>query len=227
MLYTAKELRPVIQAAFDHGGLDAVCELFVKVLNEQEARHQADISRVTARIAELEKRLGKNSSNSSKPPSSDGLKRGNRSLRENKSGRKPGGQPGHPGQRLESSKTPDEVIDLPLTQCPECQTDLSDQPVDSVEERQVFELPPIKLRVTAYRAQRKVCPTCGRILCAAFPEGVTAPTQYGPNMQAVMTYLQAGQLLPYQRSVTKKRREDAARRGCNRSQTQWLPRVAR
>ena len=205
MLYTKELLLPAIQAAFDHGGLECVCELMVKLLNEQEARHQAEMAqlaaRFEARIAELEKRLGKNSSNSSKPPSSDGLKRRNRSLRDNQSGRKPGGQPGHPGQRLKPSSNPDEVIDVPLDQCPQCQEDLSAAPGVSVEERQVFELPPIKLRVTAYRAERKVCPTCGRIMCAAFPQGVNAPTQYGPNMQAVMTYLQAGQLLPHHRTA--------------------------
>ena len=191
-------LRPVIQAGFEQGGLDAVCRLVVDLLNAQEERHQAEMAKLEARIAELEKRLGKNSSNSSKPPSSDGLKR-TRSLRTNTSGRKPGGQPGHPGQRLQPSTTPDIVIDLPLEQCPQCRSDLSEQPVESEEVRQVFELPPIKLRVTEHRAQRKRCPTCGRLITAEFPAGVTAPTQYGPNMQAVMSYLQAWQLLPHER----------------------------
>lgn len=76
----AKAQRSVIQAAFDAGGLDAICELFAKL---------------EARIEELEKRLNMNSSNSSKPPSSDGLKRKTKSLRRKNTGRKPGGQPGH------------------------------------------------------------------------------------------------------------------------------------
>ena len=105
--------RPILQAAFEQGGLDGICTLVVRLFNEQEARHQAVVARLEARIGELEKRLGKNSSNSSKPPSSDGLKRRTRSLRDNASGRKPGGQPGHPGQRLNPSASPDEVIDLP------------------------------------------------------------------------------------------------------------------
>lgn len=172
----------------------------VDLLNAQEERHLAEMAKLEARIAELEKRLGKNSSNSSKPPSSDGFKR-TRSLRNNQSGRKPGGQPGHPGQRLHPSASPDEIIDVPLEQCPLCASDLSEQPVAGEEVRQVFELPPIKLRVTAYRAQRKKCPTCGRLVTAEFPAGVTAPTQYGPGMQAVMTYLQAWQLLPYERTA--------------------------
>mgnify|MGYP003377639118 CR=1 FL=1 len=172
----------------------------VELLNAQEERHEAAMAKLEARIAELEKRLGKNSSNSSKPPSSDGLRR-TRSLRSNTSGRKPGGQPGHPGQRLHPSTTPDVVIHVPLEQCPQCQGDLSEQPVESEEVRQVFELPPIKLRVTEYRAARKRCPTCGRLCAAEFPAGVPAPTQYGPNMQAVMSYLQAWQLLPHERTA--------------------------
>jgi transposase len=211
MRYEEQALRPAIQVAFEQGGLDAIGRLVVGLLNEQEMRHeremeameqrhQAVVAKLEARIAELEKRLGKNSSNSSKPPSSDGLKR-TRSLRNNPSGRKPGGQPGHPGQRLRPSADPDVVIDMPLEQCPQCQSDLSEQPVESEEVRQVFELPPIKLRVTEYRAARKRCPQCGRLFGAEFPESAQAPTQYGPNMQAVMSYLQAWQLLPHERSA--------------------------
>jgi len=198
--YDEQTLRPAIEIAFQQGGLDGVCRLFVSVLNAQEERHRAEIARLEARIAELEKRLGKNSSNSSKPPSSDGLKR-TRSLRSNTSGRKPGGQPGHPGQRLQPSAAPDVVIDVPLLQCPQCTSDLSGQPVQSEEVRQVFELPPIQLQVTEYRAQRKRCPQCGCLCTAAFPAGVHAPTQYGPGIQAVMTYLQVWQLLPHERTA--------------------------
>lgn len=198
MRYDEKTLRPAIEIAFEQSGLDGVCRLVVDLLNAQEERHQAEMAKFEARIAELEKRLGKNSSNSSKPPSSDGLKR-TRSLRSNTSGRQPGGQPGHPGQRLHPSATPDEIIAMSLEQCPQCQSDLSEQPVESEEVRQVFELPPIKLRVTEYRAACKGCPQCRRLFTAEFPTFAQAPTQYGPNMQAVMTYLQAWQLLPHER----------------------------
>ena len=211
MKFEEQTLLPAIESAFEQGGLAGVCRLVVGLLNAQEQRHQealaalekrhqAVVAQLEARIAELEKRLGKNSSNSSKPPSSDGLKR-NRSLRNNRSGRKPGGQPGHAGQRLHPSAKPDAVTSLPLTQCPQCQSDLSEQPVQSEEVRQVFELPPMQLRITEYRAARKRCPHCGRLFTAEFPAGVTAPTQYGPGMQAVMSYLQAWQLLPHERTA--------------------------
>ena len=108
MHYAEQTLRPAIQVAFDQGGLDAVCRLVVDLLKQQETRHLAEIARLEARIAELEKRLGKNSSNSSKPPSSDGLKR-TKSQRPKNSGRKPGGQPG--GARI-ALKTPVPYLNL-------------------------------------------------------------------------------------------------------------------
>lgn len=187
----AKLLRPVIQAAFDAGGVDGVVDVVCRIIDEFEAR----IAKFEARIAELERRLNKNSSNSSKPPSSDGLKRSN-SLRPKNSGRKPGGQPGHPGQTLRSSESPDITVHLPLESCPECGGDLTDQPVQSEEKRQVFDLPDIRMVVTEYLAQRKICPHCGVPVSAGFPCGVTAPAQYGPGMQAAMTYLNVRQVIP-------------------------------
>lgn len=200
MHYTEEALRPTIQIAFDQGGLDAVCLLMVTLLNEQEARHRAEISRLEARICELEKRLGKNSSNSSKPPSSDGLKR-TKSQRPKNSSRKPGGQPGHPGQTLRQSQNPDISVAVPLDTCPECGADLSGQPAAGEEIRQIFDLPPIRMQVTEYRAQRKMCPDCGRSVTAGFPADVCAPTQYGPGMQAVMSYLNVRQVVPCGRTA--------------------------
>jgi len=133
----AKILRPIIQAALDQGGVDAVVELVCMIIDEFEA-HSTGFE---TRIAELERRLNKNSSSSSKPPSSDGLKRSN-SLRPKNSGRKPGG---HPGQTLQASESPDTTVNLPLDSCPECGGDLTDQPVQSEEKRQVFDLPDIKM----------------------------------------------------------------------------------
>jgi transposase len=187
----AKIRRPIIQAAFDEGGVDAVVDVVCKIIDEFEAR----ITRFEVRIAELERRLNKNSSNSSKPPSSDGLKRTN-SLRPKNSGRKPGGQPGHPGQTLQASQTPDITVNLPLNSCPECGGDLTNQPLESEEKRQVFDLPDNKMLVTEYLAQRKACRHCGALVSAGFPCGVTAPVQYGPGMQSAMTYLNVRQVIP-------------------------------
>lgn len=187
----AKILRPIIQAALDEGGVDAVVEVVCAIIAEFETR----ITGFELRIAELERRLNKNSSNSSKPPSSDGLKRTN-SLRPKNSGRKPGGQPGHPGQTLRASESPDITVNLTLDSCPECGGDLSDQPVQAEEKRQVFDLPNIKMLITGYLAQRKICPHCGAVVSAGFPCGVSAPVQYGPGMQSAMTYLNVRQVIP-------------------------------
>ena len=212
MLYEQRVLRPAIQAAFDQGGLDAVCDLVVALLNEQEARHQAEmaamearhqavVAKLEARIAELEKRLNKNSSNSSKPPSSDGLKRKPKSLRPTHTGRKPGGQPGHTGQTLQPSPAPDLTESPPLDFCPHCCGDLREEAVVAVEKRQVFDLPQIRMQVTEHQAQSKCCPHCGRVVSAPFPAGVCAPVQYGSGMQSAMSYLNLGQLLPCERTA--------------------------
>jgi transposase len=182
----AKALRPVIQAAFDAGGLDAICELFAKL---------------EARIEELEKRLNMNSSNSSKPPTSDGLKRKTKSLRRKNTGRKPGGQPGHTGQTLQQSPAPDITHSIALDLCPDCGSDLRDEPVASEEKRQIFDLPPIAMEVSEHRAECKWCPRCAKWVTAPFPAEVSAPVQYGHGMQSVMSYLNIGQLLPCERTA--------------------------
>lgn len=189
----AKSLRPVIRSAFDAGGLDAVCELF--------ARLEARVDELVARVAELEKRLKMDSSNSSKPPSSDGLKRKTKSLRRKDTGRKPGGQPGHPGQTLQQSSAPDIIGSITLVHCPQCAADLREAPVASVEKRQVFELPAVAMRVTEHQAECKWCHRCGKFVTAPFPTGVDGPVQYGAGMQSVMSYLNVGQLLPCERTA--------------------------
>lgn len=212
MRYEEQILRPAIQTAFDQGELDAVCRLVVALLNEQEGRHQAEmaamearhqavVGKLEARIAELEKRTNKNSSNSSKPPSSDGLKRKPKSLRPTNTGRKPGGQPGHPGHTLQPSTTPDLTDVITPDCCPHCCADLRNEAVATVEKRQVFDLPRIKMQVTEYQAQSKLCPYCGRLVSAPFPVGVCAPVQYGSGMHSAMSYLNLGQLLPCERTA--------------------------
>src|SRR5436305_14673423 len=85
------------------------------------AAQAAEIAALKAQIAELERRLGLNSSNSSKPPSSDGLKKPARvkSLRE-RSGKVPGGQKGHKGETLRQVTDPDEVVDHYPPACSTC-----------------------------------------------------------------------------------------------------------
>ena len=117
-----------------------------------------------AKVRDLEGRLALNSTNSGKPPSSDGLQKPvTRSLR-TKTGRKPGGQPGHPGRTLEQVKVPDytQVHSLQSCTCGRCGgVSLKDAPVLDYERRQVFDLPPMRLEVTEHQAEIKRCPISG------------------------------------------------------------------
>src|ERR1035437_1693785 len=154
-----------------------------------------------ARIAELERRLGLNSSNSGKPPSSDGLKKPVRvsSLRE-PSGKKTGGQKGHPGETLRRVETPDAMVDHFPETCATCGEPLTAAMATDHVARQVFDIPePKPLIVTEHRAHSCRCAACGTQTRAAFPEGVAAPVQYGTQIAAFVLYLLHYQLLPEKR----------------------------
>jgi transposase len=157
-----------------------------------------------ARIAELERHLGLNSSNSGKPPSSDGLKKPVRvrSLRQS-SEKKPGGQNGHPGDTLRRSETPDAVIDHYPPTCAGCGAPLTEPMATGFVARQVFDLPePLPLVVTEHRAHDCRCAACGAKTRAAFPDWVNAPVQYGKRIGAFVLYLLHYQLLPEKRLAT-------------------------
>jgi len=164
------------------------------------AERDALIVALTAKVADLEARLGKNSQNSSKPPSSDAfVKPAPRSLRR-ASGRKPGKQPGDRGFRLVQRPDPDEVrVHVPEV-CGGCGDSLERAPVVGQERRQVFDLPPIELTVVEHQAQRRAC-GCGMVTTAAFPAQATAPTCYGPGVAALGAYLLARQHLPVERAA--------------------------
>jgi transposase len=159
----------------------------------------AEVTGLRAKVAELEGRLAQNSRNSSRPPSSDGYEKpAPKSLRR-PSGRKPGGQSGHPGRRLQRVERPDEVILHVPERCGRCGGDLGEADCVGEEARQVFDLPPVALAVTEHRAQRRRC-GCGAVTAAPFPDVAPAPTQYGPRLRALAIYLVASQRLPYLRA---------------------------
>ncbi len=161
---------------------------------------------VFLRVQALEEQVAKNSNNSSKPPSSDGLSKPPlkpmpQSLRK-KTGKKPGGQEGHTGKTLLPVESPDQIIEHRPVACPHCKTDLQNALEVSYTRRQVFEMPKPKVVVTEHRALTVTCSCCGKDSAAAFPERVKHPVQYGPHLLGFAAYLHSVHLLPYQRCAT-------------------------
>jgi transposase len=165
-------------------------------LREMVAGLRSVVTTLRAEVAELRRQVGRNSRNSSQPPSADSpfTKPAPRSLRA-KSGRKPGGQPGHPGSTLAFVADPDEP-----GPCAGCGADLADAHEVGVERRQVFDLPPIAVRVAEHQLVTRLC-SCGATTCATAPDGVTAPVQYGPRITAIILYLYVGQFLSKKRTA--------------------------
>jgi transposase len=164
---------------------------------------RSDIAVLRAENAELRRQLGLDSRNSSKPPSSDPPfgKPAPKSLRR-KSGRKPGGQPGHPGSTLRLVADPNERLRHEPGACAGCGADLAEAPAPEVgkERRQVFDLPPMTVKVTEHQLIARRCP-CGTTTCGTPPDGVSAPVQYGPRITAIILYLYVGQFLSKNRTA--------------------------
>jgi transposase len=179
--------------------LENIAKTNPEVLVEITLEQQRQLQSFMLQIKKLEGQVNKNSSNSSKPPSSDGLKKGKKtkSLRK-KSGKKPSGQKGHEGSCLEKTEEPDHIIPLPVTTC-SCCADLKNVPVIAYDSRQVFELPEPKLEIFEYQREIKLCPHCGDLAKGQFPEGVNAPVQYGPRFRGMLVYMQNQQFIPADR----------------------------
>jgi len=151
-----------------------------------------------AENAELRARLKLNSTNSSKPPSSDGYGKPAPKSRRRRSGKKPGKQPGDPGKNLAQVADPDSIVSHVPDRCENCGDSLAGAPVTGVVRRQVFELPPVKVTVTEHRAERRKC-ACGCETTASFPCEATGPACYGPNLRALVCYLVVRQHIPIKR----------------------------
>lgn len=163
------------------------------------AERDARIEVLTRRVAELEAQLRRDSRTSSKPPSSDGPVKPPPRSRRLPSDRLPGKQPGDAGFTLRQVEVPDEVVAHRPVACRCCGRSLRWAPVTSVETRQVFDLPEVRLRVVEHRLEHRRC-RCGTTTMAAVPDGVGAPTQYGLRARAIGAYLVGYQHLPYERA---------------------------
>jgi transposase len=182
-----------------------------------------------AEVAELRRRLDQDSSTSSRPPSSDGLRKKPRipgSLR-GRSGKTSGGQPGHKGDTLRRVATPDRIVRHEAATCRHCRAGLAAWMGTGVEERQVFDLPERQIEVTEHQALIYRCARCRGETRAAFPAGVSAPAQYGERLRAAAVYLNIQQLIPEDRVAQTLSDLFGALRFCPDTLADWVERKAR
>jgi transposase len=149
---------------------------------------RGQLSSMATDLVNLRERIGRSSRNSSKPPSSDsqGFKPPER---RQGSGRKRGGQPGHPGSgpELLPIERVDEVVEHHPEACRRCGTLLQGEDPEPLV-HQVIEIPPITVRVTEHRMHRVVCPCCSTSTCATLPADVEL-SRYGPRFSALVGLL--------------------------------------
>ena len=165
-------------------------------LEKVVAAQNKEIKGLKSRIAQLEK----NSSNSSKPPSSDMNRPKKRifSLRK-KSGKKPGGQLGHKGVGRSLVESPDEVIRCePELCCGGCGTPLDFKLSKITSRRQEIEIPPVQPIITEYQEIENTC-RCGTINIGKYPDHIKTNIQFGSRIKGLMVYLNVRQLIPYKR----------------------------
>ena len=177
-------------------------------MTEQEARdiyHQGEEAVVAkfmefdARLKRLEEIIGMNSTNSSKPPSTDNKLTKTKKTSNSNSKKKRGAQVGHKGKSLKIVATPDTLKVLLPINCSCCDNSLKNIDSSKYEKRQLFDLPDIKMQVTEYQAHSIKCKKCNTINKAKFPDNIKANAQYGENLKSFVSYLNCYQMLPYER----------------------------
>lgn len=177
-------------------GEESVIQLFDRTFQD----FQDTLQELQAELQALKDQLNKNSKNSSKPPSSDGLKKPRTKSLRKRGRKKNGGQEGHKGHTLEPVENPDHTEVHNVNRCTHCGASLEDVEVNDYQTCQVFDIPPIELEVTEHKAEIKRCPNCNTRNTASLPPGVTSPVQYGKHIRSLMVYLNNYQFIPLERT---------------------------
>jgi len=175
-------------------GEEAVTELFISVIDT--------VRMLLSHTDQLREQLAKNSADSSKPPSGDGLKKKPRTGSLRKPGEKPdGGQPGHKGHYPEMADTPDRIVVHTVRTCGNCHASLKKATVIGHDRRQVSDIPPIRPEITGHRIDILRCPKCGHHNKAEFPKEVSQPTQYGAGVKSHAVYFNVYHHIPLKRTA--------------------------
>src|SRR5271169_3020106 len=169
------------------------------------AEQAALIGALRAEVAALRRQAGRDSSNSSQPPSRDGpaakAKAGRREARRTRPGRAQGGQKGHPGAGLAWTARPGEALAVEPGRCGGCGADLAGAPGRVASSVQVADIPPPALTVTDYQMMRRTC-GCGQVTTAPAPPGVTGgPACYGPGVVDAATLLASTDVIGIERAA--------------------------
>jgi transposase len=171
------------------------------------AEQAALIGTLRAEVAALRRQAGRDSSNSSQPPSQDGpaaeakKKAGQREARRARPGRPQGGQKGHPGASLAWAARPDETLAVEPGVCGGCGADLAAAAGRVASSVQVLDIPPAALTVTEYQMMCRTC-GCGQVTTAPPPPGVTGgPVCYGPHVVAAATLLASTDVIGVERAA--------------------------
>jgi transposase len=198
---SAEQERRIVELEAENAALREV----VAVQAATIARLEETVARLEARVVELERQLGRNSGNSSLPPSTDNaearaVRAARRQAKREKGKRSPGKQPGDPGSHLARVDDPDRVVTHEPLACRGCGAGLGGAPVSGHERRQVFDLPERRREVTEHVAQKRRC-GCGCETAAVFPREATAPAVWGLRVRAYALYLMNRQLIPVERTA--------------------------
>jgi len=174
----------------------------IPTINKQSLRNlsKEELIEIILALHESIQKLGKDSTTSSKPPSSDSSNapKKNQSLRE-KSNRSSGGQTGHLGHTRIQSSVPDTIIICRPTHCIGCGHTLENLSETTMNKRQEFDIPPIKPIITEYQQRAIACSHCRVRTMGTYPEHIIAPVQFGVNVRSFVTYLSIRHKIPFQR----------------------------
>ena len=177
-----------------------LCKTQPEVATDFIIANQIAIENLEKKLKELENRLNKNSSNSSKPPSSDGFNKPQKNNNSRKkSGKKSGGQKGHKGTTLQMSDDPDKIIEHLPEQCVKCPSLNICKSRFHFERRQIHDIPIPEIEVTEHRKYFVDCPNTKKKFSGFFPSNVNSPVSYGPKVRSLIVLIKDYQFIPFER----------------------------